>query len=623
MGNGPSREEQLYQAVTQSNHQAVKTLRRDGASLEWVDKEGRTPLILACTRGDLYDMVITLLNEGARLDAYRPGNHGGFPLHHAAKRGLDKTVLLLLSRGADPLAINDDGLTPLDMARQRNHVSVVRIIEERICLFSGMMRELSGLGFLESLAPQLFTKKVWVVVLPTESDPRRPSRNELVIYQSPKVRLWNGGVNSQLPSACKVAIPRTVISLAKAEIEEPKFSLADPQLVITATDKNAKVKFKFLSENEGDKAQLDRLYKACARGIRLTAGASTAQPGVPSQVALQGLQALIRPTGAQPSTADNQLALQAPPATGATPVPPVRVPPPPPPPPAGPGTPFVPGPPPPPPHWPQSQAGKGNPSTSAPPPPPPNGKGKPGKNARPSSPNQDSPMSEEMALALAIDASIRTASAEGVPMSPSAKPSSSWDSGRSSYGPSDGRKGSGSGAEYNGWGDGAEQSSSYGGWVPGSSAGAGPSRIRNSSDASSSASDSRPGSSKEANLRVSPNQSSTDVTVPSAPPLAPSAPPLPLLEGPISYPSVDTTPVDLDYSNSLALVEVPPEPKKPEEKATASQCVVCWDAPAEGVCIPCGHLAGCMSCLTEIKSKDWGCPVCRAGIQQVMKVYAV
>jgi ankyrin repeat protein len=27
------------------------------------------------------------------------GSYGGYPLHHAAKRGLDKTVLLLLSRG--------------------------------------------------------------------------------------------------------------------------------------------------------------------------------------------------------------------------------------------------------------------------------------------------------------------------------------------------------------------------------------------------------------------------------------------------------------------------------------------------------------------------------------------
>ncbi|KAL2652516.1 hypothetical protein R1flu_020644 [Riccia fluitans] len=619
MGNGPSREEQLYQAVTQSNHQAVKTLRRDGASLEWVDKEGRTPLILACTRGDLYDMVITLLNEGARLDSYRPGTHGGFPLHHAAKRGLDKTVLLLLSRGADPLAINDDGLTPLDMARQRNHVTIVRIMEERICLFSGMMRELSGPGFLESYAPQLFTKKVWVVVLPTESDPRRPSRNELVIYQSPKVRLWNGGVNSPLPSPCKVAIPRTVISLAKAEVEEPKFSQPDPQLVITATDKNAKVRFKFLSENEGDKAQLDRLYKACARGIRQTPSASSAQPSLPSQVALQGLQALIRPTGAQPSAANNQLALPAPPATPPTPS--VRQPPPPPP-PAVSAPPIAPGPPPPPPTWPQTLTGKGN-STS--PPPPPAGKGRLGKNVPPSPPSQEPPMTEEMALAMAIDASIRTASAEGFPLSPSANPSSSWDSGRSSYGPSDARKGSA--AEFNGWADDVEQSS-YSGWAPGSSAGAGPSRIRNSSEASSSASDSRPASSKQDNSRRSgsPNQSSSDLALhsPSAPPLVPSAPPLPRLEGPISYPSVDTTPVELDYTDShLALVEVPPEPKKSEEKPGGSQCVVCWDAPAEGVCIPCGHLAGCMSCLTEIKSKNLDCPVCRAAIQQVVKVYAV
>jgi hypothetical protein len=34
MGAGLSKEEQLYKAVVESNHQAVKTLRRDGAQLE-------------------------------------------------------------------------------------------------------------------------------------------------------------------------------------------------------------------------------------------------------------------------------------------------------------------------------------------------------------------------------------------------------------------------------------------------------------------------------------------------------------------------------------------------------------------------------------------------------------
>lgn len=92
-----------------------------------MDKEGRTPLMLACTRGDLFDMVLTLLNLGANVKAYQPGtssiifcfkqllhieicfmskrghvcagSHGGQPLHQAARLGLDRTVFLLLSRG--------------------------------------------------------------------------------------------------------------------------------------------------------------------------------------------------------------------------------------------------------------------------------------------------------------------------------------------------------------------------------------------------------------------------------------------------------------------------------------------------------------------------------------------
>ncbi|MCO5568576.1 hypothetical protein L7F22_022275 [Adiantum nelumboides] len=111
MGAGQSKDELLYQEAQNGNHDAVKALRRSGASLEWIDKEGRTPLILACTRGELLDMAITLLNLGANVDVYRPGMHRGTPLHHAAKRGLEKTVTLLLSRGGRSLyvAIDFDG----------------------------------------------------------------------------------------------------------------------------------------------------------------------------------------------------------------------------------------------------------------------------------------------------------------------------------------------------------------------------------------------------------------------------------------------------------------------------------------------------------------------------------
>jgi hypothetical protein len=216
MGNGASKEEQLYQAVQNGNTNAVKALRHDGASLEFVDKEGRTPLMIACQRGELFDMVLTLLNLGANVKAYQPGSHGGQPLHQAAKNGLDRTVFILLQRGADPLAPNDDVLTPLDLARNRGHLSVVRMIEDRIAIFSGMLRELPGLGFLDTFAPQWVTKKIWTVVVPTESDPRRPPKYELVIYLSPKDPL-----------------PRTLIPIVRAEVEEPKFNLPDPVLILT------------------------------------------------------------------------------------------------------------------------------------------------------------------------------------------------------------------------------------------------------------------------------------------------------------------------------------------------------------------------------------------------------
>lgn len=113
---------------------------------------------------------------------------------------------------------------------------------------------------------------------------------------------------------------------------------------------------------------------------------------------------------------------------------------------------------------------------------------------------------------------------------------------------------------------------------------------------------------------------------PSAPLSAPpSAPPIPLAEdgGPIFYPPIDTSPIVIDEVPPPASSSSAPAPNAAATEERGGQCVVCWDAKAEAVCIPCGHLAGCMDCLAEIKAKDWGCPVCRAPIQQVIKVYAV
>lgn len=105
-----------------------------------------------------------------------------------------------------------------------------------------------------------------------------------------------------------------------------------------------------------------------------------------------------------------------------------------------------------------------------------------------------------------------------------------------------------------------------------------------------------------------------------APPSIPSAPPMPDMEydGPVHYPSIDSEPVDLSETRTAA------ETGEKEKYSTdSSSCVICLDAPVEGACIPCGHMAGCMSCLNEIKGKNWGCPVCRTKIDQVVRLYAV
>lgn len=99
------------------------------------------------------------------------------------------------------------------------------------------------------------------------------------------------------------------------------------------------------------------------------------------------------------------------------------------------------------------------------------------------------------------------------------------------------------------------------------------------------------------------------VTVPSAPPL-----PEPVEEGPIHYEISGSTSVNVP-SASVGGAN--------SENGRSGQCVICMDAPSVAACVPCGHIAGCMGCLTEIKSNEAVCPICRANIDQIMMVYPV
>ncbi|XP_065861822.1 putative E3 ubiquitin-protein ligase XBAT35 isoform X2 [Euphorbia lathyris] len=439
MGQQQSKGELLYQQVNYGNTEGIKNLFQEGAELEWIDKEGKTPLILACLNSELYNVAKTLIELGANINAYRPGRNGGTPLHHAAKRGLDNTVKLLLSHGANALILNDDCQTPLEVARAKGYNNVVRTIESHICLFSGRMREFYGPGFLEVLAPQFLSRNVWVAVLPTGSrNNNKPFKLELAIYHSPQD-----------------AQPRTVIALWKANLEEPKFRHSDPSVIID--DRSTKTRIKLAPAKEGDRQQLQWFCDACK--------------GIPQAV---HPPAFLQTYGA--STVE----------------------------------------------------------ATAPP-------------------------EEEFELAMAINASIQSSMEETpvIETYPSeASASSSWNN--------------------------------------------------------------------PVNTETSKATDHDSIGAVEAPEPVPSAPVIideMREDGPVEYPSIDFGPVDMTSLPEEKLAGR--SGKQKEDGDSSSSCVICLDAPVEAACIPCGHMAGCMSCLKEVKAKKWGCPVCRAKIDQVVKLYAV
>ncbi|KAG4997750.1 hypothetical protein JHK85_029189 [Glycine max] len=371
MGQGQSKDELLYQQVSYGNAEGIKTLHREGAGLEWRDKDAKTPLIVACMNPRLYNVAKTLIELGANINAFRPAN---------------------------PLVLNDDCLTALEVARTKGHSNVVRTIED--------------------------------------------------------------------------AQPRTVIGLWNANLQDPKLHQSDPS--VTVVDRITKTRVKLGPASENDKQQLTWFSNACK--------------GIP-QVSPAFLQNNV-PTG--PPTA--------------------------------------------------------------------------------------LPVAEDTELAMAISASLQSAMQERPPFSDTQP---SFEASSSSSAVNTGNHGF------------------LGTPNP------------NTSDSELVQEANPDGNTQHLQSHV--NASALDLN-PSAPPIANEI----LADGPIQYPSIDLSPVDMASPDAEKL-------PKGEKNAggSGSSCVICLDAPAEGACIPCGHVAGCMSCLNEVKSKKWGCPVCRAKIDQVIKLYHV
>ncbi|RZC51208.1 hypothetical protein C5167_019638, partial [Papaver somniferum] len=72
MGKQQSKEKLLYQQVRIGNIVKIRALRGKGVGLEWVDKQGDTPLMVACMYPKLIHVARTLIELGADVNAAPP-----------------------------------------------------------------------------------------------------------------------------------------------------------------------------------------------------------------------------------------------------------------------------------------------------------------------------------------------------------------------------------------------------------------------------------------------------------------------------------------------------------------------------------------------------------------------
>lgn len=115
----------LYLACFDGHHSTVEILLKNRANINSCSKNKTSPLYIACLNGHEYTAEL-LLSNGSDINSNT--KDGTSPLIAACFQGHDNIVHLLLKRGANVNSCDKDGVGPFFIACQNGHESTVQLL---------------------------------------------------------------------------------------------------------------------------------------------------------------------------------------------------------------------------------------------------------------------------------------------------------------------------------------------------------------------------------------------------------------------------------------------------------------------------------------------------------------
>jgi serine/threonine-protein phosphatase 6 regulatory ankyrin repeat subunit B len=121
----------LRYAASRGHEEVVAVLLKSGAQANSRTQDGTTPLMVACETRDA-DVAKLLIQHTGGQGLEERDEQGATALHHAARRGHQDIVILLLSEGALADSKDHGGKTPFATACEVGHIVAARVLLQHV-----------------------------------------------------------------------------------------------------------------------------------------------------------------------------------------------------------------------------------------------------------------------------------------------------------------------------------------------------------------------------------------------------------------------------------------------------------------------------------------------------------